>query len=113
MEMTKVEYRIRPVTRYVVTRYHEGVDRSKGVACNAGGCEERGEFKNADTAYAVGYALAKQEHQALGWPVGDERIIYPVEPEGRLARLQGESGLAATVERIRKMDIAWPEDHHA
>lgn len=81
----KVEYRVKEVKRYVVTRWYEG-DR-------CGGCETKGEFDNSDTAYAVGYALAKNEHEQLGYPVGDERIIYPqpiglglVEPTVSVAR---------------------------
>jgi hypothetical protein len=64
----KIEYRVRPVTRYVVTRWHDG----EGV-----GVEQKGEFDNFDTAYAVGYALCKHEHQELGYPPGDERVQYP------------------------------------
>lgn len=65
----KVEYRVRPVTRFVVTRWHEK-GKSKGV-------EQRGEYDNADVAHAVAYALARQEHEQLGYPPGDERVIYP------------------------------------
>nr|WP_029924411.1 hypothetical protein [Ochrobactrum sp. UNC390CL2Tsu3S39] len=68
-DLTKIEYRVVPVTRYIVTRYHE---EGRGA-----GCEHRGEFDNQQTAYDVGYALAKAEHDQLGWPVGDERITYP------------------------------------
>lgn len=64
-----VEYRVRPVTRYIVTRFHSDAQ--------SGGCETKGEFDSADAAYQVGYALAKDEHQRLGYPVGDERIKYP------------------------------------
>lgn len=65
----EVEYRVRPTVRYTVTRYHKD-DKS-------GGCETRGEFDNFETAYAVGYALAKHEHDQLGYPISDERIKYP------------------------------------
>lgn len=64
-----VEYRVRPVTRYIVTRFHQGD--------NGGGVETKGEFDSAQIAYEVGYALAKDEHQRLGYPIGDERIKYP------------------------------------
>lgn len=69
----EVEYRVRPVTRYVVTRFHR---QSSGNQAS-GGCEAMGEFDNSETAYAVGYALAKQEHARLGYPPGDMRIKYP------------------------------------
>lgn len=64
-----IEYKVRPVARYVVTRYE-----SRG---KAGGSEQLGEFDNAETAHAVAYALCRAEHERLGWPVGDERIQYP------------------------------------
>lgn len=69
----KVEYRVRPVTRYIVTRYHEG---EKAI----GECEFKGEFDSHQVAYAVGYALAQEEHLRLGYPLGDERIKYPESP---------------------------------
>lgn len=65
----KIEYRVRPVTRYIVTRYCED-DGGSGV-------EFKGEFPNEDVAYGVGYALAKEEHDRLGFPPGDMRMIYP------------------------------------
>lgn len=65
----QVEYRVRPVTRYIVTRFHK--------TDNGGGVETKGEFDSPVVAYEVGYALAKEEHQRLGYPVGDERIQYP------------------------------------
>lgn len=88
-----VEYRIRPVTRFIVTSY-------RGTE-NVGTSRQHGEFDNAETAYAVGYALARADHERLGYPLGDERIRYPeqihlgvpadsdpradVAPSGRLA----------------------------
>lgn len=73
----KVEYRVRAVTRYIVTRYFEG-DRSGPFV--GSGSEFKGEFDSERIAYEVGYALAKEEHQRLGYPIGDERIQYPVMP---------------------------------
>lgn len=68
--MDLIEYRVRPVTRYIVTRYHDLDDGRSGV-------ETKGEFDNAETAHEVGYALCKDEHERLGYPTGDERIKYP------------------------------------
>ena len=77
----KVEYRVRPVTRYIVTRYFEGmpVENEPGNLSKktATGSEFKGVFDSYDIAYQVGYALAKEEHARLGYPVGDERIKYP------------------------------------
>lgn len=68
-----IEYRVREVPRYIVTRYEE---EHTGDKCSAGS-SVHGEFDNFDTAYAVAYALCKAEHDKLGWPPGDERIQYP------------------------------------
>jgi hypothetical protein len=68
----EVEYRIVPVTRYVVTRYH--------LADRECGCDERGEFSNQDIAYEVANALAEAERQRLGYALDDPRIKYPIVP---------------------------------
>lgn len=65
----KVEYRVRPVTRYIVTRFYDDGATS--------GSSVKGEYDSEEVAYQVGYALAKAEHQVRGYPVGDEQIIYP------------------------------------
>lgn len=65
-----IEYRVKPVTRFIVTRYEQAQNGSGGITA-------RGEFDNFDTAYAVGYALAKAEHDRLGYPLDDMRIRYP------------------------------------
>lgn len=67
--MEKIEYRVRPVTRYIVTRYCEMND--------GGGVSTCGEYDNEEVAYQVGYALAKTEHERQGWPADDPRIQYP------------------------------------
>lgn len=70
----KVEYRVRPVTRYHVTRYHQS---EAGLAC---GICTKGEYDNEQAAYDVAYALVKHEHDELGYPLDDERIVYPEPP---------------------------------
>ena len=77
----RVEYKIRPVTRYIVTRYHE----TSGPGGDASGSECKGEFDNAESAYQVGYALAKHDHELLGYPLGDDRIQYPDRLKGGAA----------------------------
>lgn len=64
-----IEYKVRPVTRYIVTRYEE--------TDNAGGSSFLGEFDRYETAYAVGYALCKDHHERLCFPIDDPRIKYP------------------------------------
>jgi len=77
--ITKLEYRVRKVERYIITRYEE---REEEPGCaQAGSSSVRGEFSDANTAYEVAYALCKVEHEAhLGWPIDDERVQYPRHP---------------------------------
>lgn len=69
--MERIEYRVRPVTRYMVTRWQ--ADENGASAPRQMGTE----YDNAQVAYDVAYALCKTEHERLGWPVGDDRIQYP------------------------------------
>lgn len=71
--LLKLEYRVRPVTRYIVTKYEE-TDAGSGVVTV-------GEYDNADVAYEVCTAIAKTEHARLGWPINDDRILYPEHPD--------------------------------
>jgi hypothetical protein len=74
----KIEYRIRPVTRYIVTRWEDAnAEDNHNVACAR---QIGGEYANEETAYEVGYALCNAEHQRLGWELSDERIKYPSRP---------------------------------
>lgn len=66
---SKVEYRVRPITRYIVTRH---VDTG-----NTGSTTERGQFDNYQTAYDVAYAMCKLEHDMEGSEPDDERFQYP------------------------------------
>ncbi len=72
--MEKIEYRVIPVTRYVVTRYQDDG--------NTASVSERGEYGNNEIGYEVAYALCRAEHEQLGWPVADERIQYPLRIDG-------------------------------
>lgn len=72
LSLSKVEYRVREIKRYIVTRYTE-TDNGRA----ASGSVTKGEYASADTAYDVAYALCAHEHAALGWDLGDKRISYP------------------------------------
>ena len=72
--MMKVEYRVRPITRYIVTRWHEETDDQ---GRHLGGSDTRGEYDNAEVAYEVAYALCKAEHDASGQPLDSMSFIYP------------------------------------
>lgn len=70
-DIGKIEYRVREVTHYIVTRYYETSDGSTG------GSEQKGEYDNRDIAHEVAYALCSEEHRRLGLPLDDDRIQYP------------------------------------
>jgi len=76
----KVEYRIVPVTRYIVTRFSQEV--ADNGAGNSGSCEPRGEYLNDGVAYHVAYALCRAEHERSGEPLGSMNFIYPDIPPG-------------------------------
>lgn len=69
----QIDYKVRPVTRYIITRFELSEN-------GGGGVESKGEYDNGQLAYEVAYALCKAEHERLGWPIGDERIQYPRDP---------------------------------
>lgn len=73
--MEKIEYRVRPVTRFIITRFESGSFEDGSGRC---GSSCLGEHDNERVAHEVAYALCKAEHDRLGWPPGDERISYPV-----------------------------------
>lgn len=68
----KVDYRVRPVTRYVVTRWEDGD--------NSCGSEQRGTFDNFQTAHEVAYALCKAEHDASDAAIDSAEFMYPLIP---------------------------------
>lgn len=74
-----IEYKVRPVTRYVITRFETSGPDENGRG--SGSSEAKGEYDNQDVAYEVAYALCKQDHEKSGLPIGDERIQYPKRPE--------------------------------
>lgn len=81
-----VEYRVRTITRYIVTRYESVVHEGGGVSASAGLSQSAGaEYNNYNTAYQVAYALAKAEHERLGYRPDDMRIQYPQPEEAHRA----------------------------
>lgn len=72
---SKIEYRVRPITRYIVTRYEENLQSG------AAGSVQCGEYDNVNTAYAVGYALCAKEHNDLGLPLDTPLLRYPDRPD--------------------------------
>lgn len=81
-ENEKVEYRVRKVERYIVTRFESSESHYEdGRISYSGGSESFGEFDNASAAYKVALGLCKTEHADRGWPQGDGRIVYPDHPD--------------------------------
>jgi hypothetical protein len=59
----KVEYRVRPVERYIVTRWFE--ERDADIGLGSVGSRVFGEFENAWSANTVCSALAASEENAV------------------------------------------------
>lgn len=91
--MKTIEYRVRPVTRYIVTRFESETHEDGG---DSGGSSAHGTFDNNYVAQEVAYALCKAEHDRLGWAPGDPRMIYPEMSPGL-----GETSLSAMSAEIR------------
>ena len=75
----KVQYRVRAINRFVVTRYHE----SEGGS--VGGVDTKGTYDNPEVAHEVAYALCKAEHDAAGTPPDDPNFQYPESPNPSLS----------------------------
>ena len=67
-----IEYRIKRVERFVVTRHEQDKNATTGSTRQIGG-----EHDSFDVAYQVGYALARQEAERLELSPGDMGVIYP------------------------------------
>lgn len=91
-----IEYRVVPVQRYMVTRYsrEESAKASDFIVASHRSIGTL--YDQPNVAHEVASALARAEHERLGWPPGDERIRYPIyEPES-FAAADGKSRLYAT-----------------
>jgi hypothetical protein len=67
-----IEYRVKRVERFIVTKYEEDTSKTTGSVRQIGK-----EFDNFETAYEVGYALAKADKERLGLGPGDDGVIFP------------------------------------
>lgn len=70
-----IEYRVRPVTRYIVTRYESGIIAYDGQVIPSR-TTSYGEFDNEGQAFEIAEAKAFKEREDLGWPPGDERMQF-------------------------------------
>ena len=69
-----IEYRVKPITRFIVTRFEEKDD--------GGAATQIGTYDNGATAYEVGYALCRLEHIKSGEPEASINFVYPGIPQG-------------------------------
>lgn len=68
--MTKtVEYRVRPVIRYHVTRFESEIHENGSAS---GGCESLGEFDNESQAYKISNALSDLEIKMFYGDISNE-----------------------------------------
>lgn len=65
-----IEYRVKRVERYIVTRSEQSEDGSGSVV-------QRGFYEGPQVAYEVAYALCKAEHERSGEEPGSMNFIYP------------------------------------
>ncbi len=72
----KVEYQVKELTRYTVTRWYS----EAGPTGDGGGCIGYGEFDNANQAYEVATSMASNECLVNGWAIDDERMKFPLLP---------------------------------
>lgn len=83
-----IEFRVKSVERFIVTRHEDGP--------TASGAQQKGpEYASFDTAYEVATALARQEQEKLGLPPGDMGVIFPAasvsESRGKISERQLET----------------------
>ena len=89
-EISKTEFSVREVKRFIVTRYDTSADGKTGKST------EKGEYSNRDVAHEVAYALAREEANLLGLSPGDARVQYPKQfgDVAQLELLDGEQAQA-------------------
>ena len=101
--MKSVEYRVRPVVRYMVTRYESG---SYPDGSSYGGCSGVGEFDNEESAERVKAALDTGENAS------DPRREYAVvqstfEPAAKVIYAYGFAEATAARDRLNTEGGEW------
>ena len=90
-----VEYRVRPVTRYIVTRFEDGV-----------GSAQIGEYPSAETAHSVGYALCDAERINAGEPLDSPAFVYPGAVVGGPVTVTIDTPYVTSSEQVKRMVAA-------
>lgn len=70
-EMKVIEYKVRPVTRYIVTRFEDEDNLGSSTSC--------GEFDQEEAALRVGFALARNDLDHYGFG-GKAKVSFPDAP---------------------------------
>ena len=81
-----IEYRIKPVVRYFVTRHV-----SDGVVSGVQNCGS--EYSSGETAYEVAYALARADVERLSLPIDSMEVIFPTQPIQYTLETNGKYGV--------------------
>lgn len=71
--MKTIEYRVRPVTRFVVTRFESDGGMASSTSC--------GEFDREEAALRVGFAAAKMDQEEFRFDHNRAKVIFPDMPE--------------------------------
>jgi hypothetical protein len=95
--MKTIEYRVRPVTRYIVTRFHSDLTVAdhgtfgKSYQATSGSCgsESCGEFDRKEIAEKIAWALAFKDGPSETVVKVDDRIVYDGQVTG--TQLKNES----------------------
>lgn len=70
------EYRLKPVTRYVLTR-HRGLAHGARDPAAGASCEVIGEYPSPITGYQIAYALGRLEIAQRALPPNTPLVIVP------------------------------------
>jgi hypothetical protein len=94
-----IEYKIRPVTRFVVTRYSDDLDPN---GKNHPSSDVKGVFDNFSIAYNIGYALAREEFSRRAIDLQDPGFVFPAsivyQEAKRFDIIDGEKGSSEQTE---------------
>lgn len=89
-----IEYRVKRVERFIVTRHEESDSGSTGSTRQIGN-----EYDNFEVAYEVGYALARADRERLAMSPGDAGVVFPSpsleDARGRSTQHRSEVVIAA------------------
>lgn len=97
-----IEYRVKSVERFIVTRHEDGPVAS--------GAQQKGpDYPSHEQAYEVATALARDERERLGLPPGDMGVIFPAasvsESRGKISERQLETYHSAGDDAVYRSSV--------